>query len=544
MDNNKKRLIFLISGILLILALIGTTYAFFFSKINGLESASTLVLDSANMSLVYEDGSDTINGTDIFPGWYATKTFSVTNNGDLTANYAVKIANIVNNLTLPGSISVKLKSNDGGYSGGFVNLPTTDSEITPGIEIGVGDTHHYTITVMYNNLENADQSVDVGKTFRFNVTIAGTKNGSVYYGMPDGWNEALATSLLGSIRDNENTKINAALKNGEKDKDNCTLTTPGQQTATCNEGLRVAEDDYGMSFYYRGAVENNYVKFADMCWRIVRIDGNGNIKLTLYNYQKESARETIDVSKKANPCDDAYSVNGDEAFARYDNTENGSAGKSAYNTKYNQNAYIGLIYGTPGSNTYEAEHNGNNLSTILANLNTWFTSNLNIVDSKILNVAYCNDKTLASSTYNPDNWTDSEINKGYGQIKTNYSARERLNTANTATPVLTCPEGVSRVENKIGLLSADEVAYAGGIYGSSNTSYYLNKNASSSRWWTSTPSRFYGFGAMAWRVETNGALFDPGDLNKTYGLRPAIVLKSTVAITGGVGTQANPYVIN
>ena len=41
------------------------------------------------------------------------------------------------------------------------------------------------------------------------------------------------------------------------------------------------QDDYGVSYYYRGAVEDNYVTFADMCWRIVRIQGDGSVKLIL-----------------------------------------------------------------------------------------------------------------------------------------------------------------------------------------------------------------------------------------------------------------------
>ena len=51
------------------------------------------------------------------------------------------------------------------------------------------------------------------------------------------------------------------------------------QVATADEGMYKVEDDLGMSYYFRGAVENNYVKFAGYWWRIVRINGNGSIRL-------------------------------------------------------------------------------------------------------------------------------------------------------------------------------------------------------------------------------------------------------------------------
>ena len=43
--------------------------------------------------------------------------------------------------------------------------------------------------------------------------------------------------------------------------------------------LSKTEDEEGTSYYYRGTVNNNYVNFANMCWRIVRVTGNGSVKL-------------------------------------------------------------------------------------------------------------------------------------------------------------------------------------------------------------------------------------------------------------------------
>ena len=62
------------------------------------------------------------------------------------------------------------------------------------------------------------------------------------------------------------------------------LTTPGAAISTADEALLAStEDDYGTSYYFRGAVTNNYVEFANKCWRIVRVGGDGSVKLILHN---------------------------------------------------------------------------------------------------------------------------------------------------------------------------------------------------------------------------------------------------------------------
>ena len=126
--------------------------------------------------------------------------------------------------------------------------------------------------------------------------------------------------------------------------------------------LASTDDDYGTSYYFRGAVKNNYVEFANKCWRIVRITGNGAIKLVLHN---------DNTSKASNPCS---SVNNSPAaaFAQYD----GSTYTSAFNSGGYDNAYIGFMYGKEGASDYASTHVNTNKSTILTNLETWYKNNL------------------------------------------------------------------------------------------------------------------------------------------------------------------------
>ena len=136
------------------------------------------------------------------------------------------------------------------------------------------------------------------------------------------------------------------------------ITTPGATISTASEALLAStEDDYGTSYYFRGAVTNNYVEFANKCWRIVRVGGDGSVKLILHNDNPTGA---------ANPCD-AANNSASAAFAHY----NGSTYTSRFNENYDDNAYIGFKYGTPGSSKYETTHANTNKSTILTNLETW-----------------------------------------------------------------------------------------------------------------------------------------------------------------------------
>ena len=72
---------------------------------------------------------------------------------------------------------------------------------------------------------------------------------------PKGWYEAGSGTLLASLRNSNTLKT--------------PITTPGAAISTADEALLAsAEDDYGTSYYFRGAVKNNYVEFANKCWRI------------------------------------------------------------------------------------------------------------------------------------------------------------------------------------------------------------------------------------------------------------------------------------
>ena len=309
------------------------------------------------------------------------------------------------------------------------------------------------------------------------------------------------------------------------------ITTPGVAISTASEALLAsAEDDYGTSYYFRGAVTNNYVEFANKCWRIVRVGGDGSVKLILHNDNTVGA---------ANPCD-AANNSASAAFARY----SGTTYESTFNTNYNDNAYVGFKYGTVGSSTYEATHANTNNSTILTNLETWYTNNLKDYADTIADNVWCNDKTnVTDITYNP--WNMSNVNGlGYGTNKIYYGATQRListsNSAGGTGPSLKCNGKLSKITSKVGLITADELAFAGYGYELQNSTTYLQENATEVLWWSLSPSSFDGSYACVWCVYGSFGRFYNRYVSNTGAVRPSISLISSTSITGD-GTSENPY---
>ena len=311
------------------------------------------------------------------------------------------------------------------------------------------------------------------------------------------------------------------------------ITTPGATISTASEALLAStEDDYGTSYYFRGAVTNNYVEFANKCWRIVRVGGDGSVKLILHNDNPTGA---------ANPCD-AANNSASAAFARY----SGTTYESTFNTNYNDNAYVGFKFGTVGSSTYEATHANTNNSTILTNLETWYTNNLKTYESVIDDTVWCNDKTNVTDTsYDP--WSITPNGLGYAKNVTYYGATKRLvgtsGSAGGTGPSLKCNGELSKINSKVGLITADELAFAGYAYNIGNTTTYLQENATNTYWWSLSPYGFDVGSAGVWGVNGSAGYFDNYNVRGTYGVRPLISLKSTTNVTGE-GTSSAPYIIS
>ena len=508
----KKQVMLILATVVLVGTLaVTTSFAVFEeTKSNATDQKMTI----GNLDVTYTGGS-AISITDINPMTDSTAlsktnniyTFTIKNTGTVPYNFKVKVINnpsYTSNL-LPHQY-IRYSLNNGTAS--TLGSGQADYELTSGvIEAGATNTYNLRLWVADASTYSLPNSV-LGQEIHLKISVEG-KAGS-------GW---LPSNFKDRILALNEVKT--------------PITTPGAAVSTETEALLAsAEDDNGTSYYFRGAVTNNYVEFANKCWRIVRVGGDGSVKLILHNDNTTGA---------ANPCDSANN-NASAAFARY----SGTTDTSAFNLSYNDNAYVGFKYGAEGSSTYDATHANTNNSTILTNLETWYTNNLKTYESVIDDTVWCNDKTNVTDTsYDP--WSITPNGLGYAKNVTYYGATQRLvgtsGSAGGTGPSLKCNGELSKINSKVGLITADELALAGYAYNISNTTTYLQENATDTYWWSLSPNHFIGDYARVWRVGGSNGYFGFNGVGGTRGVRPSISLKSTTNVTGE-GTSSSPYIIS
>ena len=285
------------------------------------------------------------------------------------------------------------------------------------------------------------------------------------------------------------------------------LTTDNTNT------LYTSTEDSKTVYYFAGNATDNWVKFGknasnqDFYWRIIRTNSEGSVRL-LYHGTSTTAT-------------DAY------------------IGTSTFNSSYNNIAYVSYMYGNLGSVANARENTTD--STIKTIIDKWYKDNLNTNYGKYLSTTavYCNDRSTSDNT--------------------NFGARTRLITNKTPSYDCTATEDKFTVDSSTGngkltypiaLMTADEVSFAGGLYGTNAPTWYYYNSANGSStgstwWWLLSPNRWNGSYAYVFYV--NGSSY-PGYLNNNLvsspnGVRPVISLKSCIKYGTGNGTPETPYEI-
>ena len=282
-----------------------------------------------------------------------------------------------------------------------------------------------------------------------------------------------------------------------------------------------ATDAYGTSYYFRGNTSNNYVKFGGYYWRILRINGDGTIRLI---YDGTSAHDNNEAS------DDRI------------------IGTSKFNSEVKDNAYVGYMYGSTGSFSYNDTHANTNDSTIKTYIDNWYTTNLSKYSTYLADNIFCNDRKI--STY-----TDlTHKNHGYGRNSTYYRwARGPWDGTSygNMTITLTCPQkndafsvsdtskGNGALIYPIGLLSADEAVLAG-TWTDANTNYYLYTG---SKYWTASAGSYTAVASGNRLIDSDGGSPNFSLVDMDIGVKPIINLKAN-SLTKGIGTKDSPYIIN
>jgi len=679
--NRKQKIIISITSIaIVLLALLGLTYGYYLTRIQGNTNETSISITTADLKLEYAEGEDSnINITGLMPGQdIKTKTFTVTNSGNSRVDdYVVAIIDVINTLSRTEDLTYTLTCTEK-MNNGTVLGPCNDINKISGTEFGPeypvqpsaivinsieqGRIHEYSLKLNYVNLTNIDQSEDMGSIIKGKVQIFGLADtidltGTIT-GLSDGdyveinskpmtsevvggkyklvgvepgihtlkiKNEKLgyeqyktikinkgnvATIATGNIElENESTVEGSIITMTEKSREvtlNITkdgesmdlngttitnynpfaegtlaykilndayevtkeeeknngyaiyrrnpLTKPAEETNKNDEAsLSATYDDYGLSYYYRGNVKNNFVNFANKCWRIVRIDGNGNVKLIL-----EDKYTTCEDGLVTDINNDGVTYTGDWS---YDVTQ---VGYSNYD--------IGELTSSDGTKTntrvvkiYDYLHgnaiNETSLSTILKKFQIEELSEvenyLEVGNWCFPNKAYKIKKVL-NSKYEYEEIIEEDLIDYYVDNTTvYYDSYIRLVGENIEEflPILKCNgkimnswEDENDTPMYVGNISYDEAIFSGFSNSAriSTLISYLNNN-----YFKNNHITIITLSISSSKVKDSDtytsyytAIGKNGDDTKNAVSRPSIVLKKSVLSNIGNGTQENPYVLS
>ncbi len=319
-------------------------------------------------------------------------------------------------------------------------------------------------------------------------------------------------------------------------------------------GVYEAPDDDGTSYIFRGTVDNNWVKFGqttngeDIWWRILRINGDGTIRLIYAdtnNSLPNEIGETTQISIKA------------------------------YKEQpYGDNTYVGYYYGTAGADDFSKTHSNITPNTIASEAEDWFSKRTKLDETPYIsyideNAGFCNDRKITKTASASSNYHG----EGYGVESTGYASWGRIQqdgkTLSSLKSTFKCSgentegnfenntdykrdyytwKGYAKRGNQalnypVGLITMDEAILAGGFYNKSNTGYWLCTNQ---YYWTMTP-HYYNSGVRIFVMSSKGEA-GSADASGVVGVRPVINLKADTKFKTSVGesewgTKENPYIV-
>ena len=538
---DKKKMYMIFGIVMLIIAIAGSAYAYYSATasatISGTAGGGNLTINveklstSATGSLVPMDNDVTtlnkaILGEGNTSGSFDNTKACIDKNG-YTACQIYKIT-ISNNskvsINLNGGVSLRGDNTPNIECAVMDNTNSLSSNTTcksskslaNKYSLGANTTHDYYIIVYIKNINGLQ--TDTGN-FTGTITFISSDGSEVKARFND--DPALTTlTNLGLSVDTSHTPDFTTVS-GNSGTDNNGNTGLGDGT----NGIYEAEDDLGTSYYFRGNVQNNYVYFAKNWWQIIRINGDGTIRMILLYANTAD----FDILPRA----------------------------LGYNSSFNDNAYVGYMYGTAGSSTYEATHANTNDSTIKKVIDTWYQNNLSSYSQYIADAIYCNDREVVNVTYGSG--TDAVIFNGNG-TGTNESAYASLKrNFIDHNPTLKCTNnndkftvsntlGNGALTNPIGLATTDEIVMSGASAYDIATSSFIKNNSYSlyqgCHYWTMTPSGYAGGSANVDFVMSGG-----GDVRNyfvncdNFAVRPVVTLLSN-AISGGDGTIGNEFYVD
>ena len=586
--KDKKIIALIILVLISIIALIGSSYALLTKSFK----SEKLSMQVGTLKINFTDGNiitmnNAVPMTDEDGMNTTPYTFTITNSGNIDAYYIVSNEEELTNTLDTSYLKMRLTS-DNGYDSGVKkvkNLGTETYKIVDETTLTTGKSVTYKLYLWISSEAGNDIQ---DKVYKSKIVVSSTSNrvGDTY--CKDKGFTSLSDCML--VIANHEKSVEEA-KTNIKAKG----TPDFSQIATTDEGLYMAEDDEGESYYYRGAVKNNYVSFAGFIWRIIRRNGDGSVRMIysgkstsdtgsestigyirydnkyfapMYVGYKYSDKVSLHEDNSGNvdyyyftnttKYDFGTSYTFDESTKKF--TLTGNIRQLTWNDNYNEivnnklysclNSECNVVYKVTGySNattmivqpiTYNVENYQDTLSNkvnsnIKSNIDEWYKTNIINYSSYLADETFCNNRSILSGS-------------GYKEDEeTLYQAKDNLE--NAKFPKLKCDKeldkfsqknGQAKLDYPVALITADEVAMAGAITGETNSKYYLYNNQD---YWTMTPSNFSDGIARVNIVFETGSIVTYCSVADHAGVRPVINLKQNVTISKGDGTTLNPFVV-
>ena len=564
----KKEIKFLYASIAFgLLAIIGITYAFFITTIEG--NRKNVSVDMSDLKIIFTNG-DAIEATDISAedNLDIVKSFSVENKTKNVYSYNIVIESLLNTFKTSGYLVYKITSNDGGYNmTEFKDVPKStfyrDVELANNINITANGKHNYNIEIKYINSETENQSIDSNAIL----------SGKLYIEHYENRNKNLVSVML---EDNPTIEERTDFTSS----DIAYTTGKIYQTNKTENGNLV--------YYYYGNTENNWIKFGKWNDSFSIYKGYYSADSTyvgafyyIYNSKEECANSDsynylCAEEKIASKGDDMYwriiRTNEDGSIrllysGTNSETSEGYVATSSFNILANDPMYVGYMYGTSGS--LENNRTNTNDSIIKKKVDKWYENNLLTGYDKYISKSaiYCNDRSTQNNSYTTsqafsfgasvraDVYDDDKITPSYkcgddgfgGLFETTQAIADKF-SANTEGG------GNGQLKYPIALMTFDEVIFAGSVdYQHDLKSwYFINKENKSItndyNWWTITPSsgpsRTSNYELSMVNDQNTGFTGTSAVDNYSRVIRPVISLSACIKIKAGDGTADFPYIID
>ena len=579
--NISTSYMFILLGISSLMMLGYFSYAWF--TVQGVQKYS-VVTGNLTGTLAIGDKSITITGSGVISYTPTTNqdviTITVTNTSDRTTKNSVYYYD-------PADTNIVV-----GYTAESETIPTT-----VGVTVEKGKSLTYKIAIL-----NAK-----GKEIKIGSSM-GLINNSL--SLPESTKEIVKTEDS-YCKDNGFTTLSdcmLVMNNHEATTDAAKTAikakgTPDfSQVATTDEGLYMAEDDEGESYYYRGAVKNNYVSFAGFIWRIIRRNGDGSIRMiysgkstadtgddTMIGYSKFNDKywDPTYVGYKYNEDFSLHESNGTTGYDYFTNTTKynfgtgytfdeatkkfiltGDIKQLTWSDNHDEivnnqlysclNTSCNVVYKIVGYNSVTEmkvqpiSYSSNSLLTAQTNttdspiktkLDSWYKTNLTSYTSKLADETFCSDRSISyGSGYLT---TPTTTYRAYGRLQDGKKPSLKCSQDNDKFKM---SNESAKLNYPVALITADEVALAGGraYYNgaySPNSNYYLYNGK---YFWSLSPSHFDSnySSAYVWYVMPSGSLSPWYYVAYSFGVRPVINLRANTLITKGDGSFLNPFVLS